>query len=59
PKGTIWKGTYHTTRALMNCIKMLADENSDLYTKNDQFKKTKLHFDGFIEHWKEIAKNLN
>ena len=27
PKGSIWKGTYHTTRALMNCIKMLADED--------------------------------
>jgi mannobiose 2-epimerase len=23
PKGTIWKGNYHTTRALINCIRML------------------------------------
>ncbi|MEJ5351852.1 MAG: AGE family epimerase/isomerase [Melioribacteraceae bacterium] len=23
PKGTIWKGNYHTTRALINCINML------------------------------------
>ena len=59
PKGTIWKGTYHTARALMNCIKMLADENFELYKKNDQFKKLKLHFDGFIEHWRETAKKLN
>lgn len=25
PKGTIWKGNYHTTRALINCINMLKD----------------------------------
>ena len=43
----------------MNCIKMLADENFELYKKNDQFKKLKLHFDGFIEHWRETAKKLN
>lgn len=56
PKGTIWKGTYHTARALMNCIKILADENFELYRKNDQFKKSKLHFDEFIEHWKSLKK---
>lgn len=26
PKGTIWKGNYHTTRALMNCIRILETE---------------------------------
>jgi len=26
PKGSIWKCSYHTTRSLMNCIKMLSDE---------------------------------
>ena len=56
PKGTIWKGTYHTARALMNCIKMLADENFELFKKNTEFRKSKLHFNDFIEHWREIAK---
>ncbi len=56
PKGTIWKGTYHTARALMNCIIMLADKNFGLYRKNDQFKKSKIHFDNLIEHWKSLKK---
>ena len=55
PKGTIWKGTYHTGRALMNCIKMLADENFELMKTNDEFKKGKGHFDEFIKHWQKVA----
>jgi mannobiose 2-epimerase len=54
PKGNIWKGTYHTARALMNCIKMLSDENFELYKKNEEFRKSKLHFDDFIENWKSL-----
>ena len=26
PKGSIWKGAYHNTRALINCIKRLRDK---------------------------------
>lgn len=56
PKGSIWKGTYHTARALMNCIKMLADEDFVLFRNNDHFKKSKLRFEDFIEHWKSSRK---
>ena len=41
PKGTIWKGTYHTGRALINCINILS-ENSD-------------EMNSFIKHWRQIA----
>ena len=27
PKASVWKGNYHNGRALMNCIRMLKDEN--------------------------------
>ena len=41
PKGNIWKGIYHNGRALMNCIKMLSDENFTLYRSNEKFR---IHF---------------
>ena len=58
PKGTIWKATYHNTRSLMNCIKMLCDDDFELYKSNERFKDLKLESDNFIEHWKNTAKNL-
>jgi mannobiose 2-epimerase len=58
PKGSIWKCTYHNGRALMNCIKMLADENFSLYKTNKKFRKEKKQFDEFINHWKSAAANL-
>ena len=54
PKSTIWKCTYHTGRALMNCIKMLDDGKLSL-SNNSGYKKEKLSFDKFIEHWRDIA----
>ncbi|MGK9475318.1 AGE family epimerase/isomerase [Melioribacter sp. OK-6-Me] len=55
PKGTIWKATYHNGRALMNCILMLSDEDSDIYQRNPNFRKLKLEFDLFIDHWQKVA----
>jgi len=55
PKGTIWKGTYHTARALMNCIKMLAGEESGFNISGEGFGREKMRFDEFIRHWQNIA----
>lgn len=57
PKSTIWKCTYHTGRTLMNCIKIFDDGSLPISYKNE-FKKEKEHFDTFINHWKNTAKNL-
>jgi mannobiose 2-epimerase len=54
PKGNIWKGTYHTGRALMNCIKMLANEKFPLMKTNEGFRKEKNSFDELIGHWKAL-----
>jgi len=59
PKGTIWKGTYHTGRALMNCIKMLADDDFELYKTCKDFPKLKNDFDNFTNHWKNLAEKIN
>lgn len=59
PKGRIWKGTYHTGRALMNCITMLADEDFPLLKTSDGFKKLKEESDSFINHWKNVASKLD
>lgn len=57
PKSQIWKCTYHTSRALMNCIKMLANEGFEL-SNNDRFRNLKNEFDEFISHWKHVAEKL-
>lgn len=57
PKGTIWKGTYHTCRALMNCIKILADENCNLMKTNKEFRRLKNNSDEFIKSWKKVGKS--
>lgn len=59
PKGTIWKGTYHTSRALMNCVKMLADEDFELMKTNKEFKKQKNNFDEFVEYWRMVGGSLS
>jgi mannobiose 2-epimerase len=56
PKGTIWKGTYHTGRALMNCIKMLSDDSFPLMKLSVGFKKEKNNFDELIKHWRNAVK---
>lgn len=57
PKSQIWKCTYHTGRALMNCIKMLANEDFELYS-NDRFRNLKNEFDEFLLHWKNVAEKF-
>lgn len=54
PKSTIWKCTYHTGRALMNCIKML-DDGTFCLLCNRSYKKERQKFYKFIEHWEQIA----
>lgn len=54
PKGSIWKGTYHNCRALMNCIMML-DTGGGFQNGNKDYKKMKNNFDNMIEHWRQIA----
>lgn len=58
PKANIWKGTYHTARALMNCTKMLADDNCELYKFNKRFQEEKNKFDKMIDYWKNVSANL-
>jgi len=48
PKSHIWKCTYHTGRALMNCIALLSDE-SDM---TDGVRERRRTLDSFIAHWK-------
>ncbi|AFN73749.1 N-acylglucosamine 2-epimerase superfamily [Melioribacter roseus P3M-2] len=55
PKGTIWKATYHNGRALMNCILMLSDEDSELFQSNEKFRELKSEFDDFIGHWQKTS----
>jgi cellobiose epimerase len=57
-KGHIWKCSYHTGRALMNCVKILAGESSALM-KNDYFVEAKDDFSNFIKHWQKSAENLS
>lgn len=57
PKSTIWKCTYHTGRALMNCIKMLDDGTLSI-SKSKGFIKEKENFNKFISHWKILGDSL-
>jgi len=58
PKSHMWKCTYHTGRALMNCITMLTDEAYSLYAENGLCRGIKKSSDEFIEHWKKTAELL-
>jgi mannobiose 2-epimerase len=58
PKSTIWKCTYHTGRALMNCIKML-DDGKQSISNNPGYQREKKIFHSFIDHWKNIAKVIS
>ena len=58
PKGHIWKCTYHTGRAFMNCIKMLADDDFKLMKESESFRKIKKDTNNFLKHWQKTAKNL-
>ena len=58
PKSHMWKCTYHTGRALMNCITMLTDNTFPLYNENGLYRGIKNSSDEFIEHWKKTAEKL-
>jgi cellobiose epimerase len=58
PKGHIWKACYHEGRSLMNCIKMLSDDNFELYKQNEKFREVKNETEAFLNHWKQVAKLL-
>ena len=57
PKGHIWKCTYHTGRALMNCVKILADKNFSLM-KKESFVYAKENTDNFLKHWRKNTASL-
>jgi len=58
PKSHMWKCTYHTCRALMNCITMLADEKAMYPVESPGFVSGKKKSDEFIDHWKKTAQLL-
>jgi mannobiose 2-epimerase len=45
PKSHIWKCTYHTTRALTNCITMLGGGT----------EKSRMEMEEFVGHWRKTA----
>jgi cellobiose epimerase len=53
-KSHIWKCTYHTARALMNCITILNDDPSHL--KIDMQKK---EMNEFLAHWQTTARKIS
>jgi mannobiose 2-epimerase len=56
PKSHMWKCTYHTSRALMNCITLLSDD--DLLPPESKLAKRKHDMDTFIGHWKSVASSV-
>ncbi|MBN8707144.1 MAG: AGE family epimerase/isomerase [Bacteroidetes bacterium] len=55
PKSHIWKCTYHTGRALMNCITMLSEETDFPNTSLGGLPKLREESKKFIAHWKKTA----
>jgi mannobiose 2-epimerase len=49
PKSHMWKCTYHTGRALMDCIALLSDENEI----SPGIGKRKTELEDMINHWKK------
>ncbi len=58
PKGHIWKCNYHTGRAMMNCIKMLARDDFKLVKESRGFKELKDASDKFMADWQKTARNI-
>lgn len=56
PKSHIWKCTYHTSRALMNCITMLTDASR--VSGSPGLVRRKREMDDFLLRWRETARNL-
>lgn len=57
-KSSIWQGTYHNGRALMNCMVMLADDEQINSLFNGSISHLKKENDEFVEHWRETADKL-
>ena len=57
-KGHIWKCTYHTARALMNCIKILSLNKRDSLIYGESFIQQSKEYNNFIHHWKNINKTV-
>ncbi len=54
PKSHMWKCTYHTGRALMNCITLLGDESG--VTDLPGVAARKREMDSFVRWWKDAAR---
>jgi hypothetical protein len=55
PKSHIWKCTYHTTRALMNCLALVGEEGERGLGK--RFSRRKRAMREFIEQWRKTGKS--
>ncbi len=55
PKSHIWKCTYHTGRALMNCITLLSEETDFPNTGLAGLPQSREEANRFITHWKKTA----
>ncbi len=53
PKSHMWKCTYHTGRALMNCITLLSDEPPS--GSGPDWMEKKRSVEDFIAHWRNVA----
>jgi mannobiose 2-epimerase len=51
PKSHMWKCTYHTARALMNCTAILSDESN----ASPGIGRWKCTMDNLINHWKGLT----
>jgi len=48
PKGHMWKATYHTARALMNCITLLSEEAKGMTALHSR----KHEMEKFVKYWR-------
>ncbi len=59
PKGHIWKANYHTGRAMMNCVSMLASDGFSPMKEFHGLRRSAENFGSFISHWRDTARKLN
>lgn len=57
-KGSIWKGTYHNSRALINCVAMISERNDDIITGNTGIRKVAKEKREFIQHWQQTVEQM-
>jgi len=58
PKSHIWKCTYHTSRAMINVISVLAENDDELVKIHPGIPAKKAKTDEFISHWNKVAESL-